>query len=55
MRFVTLILVLLLPAWLSAQEGGDVQAQILYAYQTEDTNSLVNLVQELAAKLKGKP
>lgn len=56
MRKVILIgLLLLLPAWLNAQEGGDVQAQILYAYQTEDTNSLVNLIQDLTAKLKDAP
>ena len=30
-----------------AQEGGDMQAQILYAYQAEDTNLLANLVQNL--------
>jgi tetratricopeptide (TPR) repeat protein len=32
----------------SAQEGGDMQAQILYAYQSEDTNQLVSLKQNLA-------
>src|SRR5579863_7785768 len=37
-------------AW--AQQGGDYQAQILYAYQTEDTNSLANLIQDLTAKVK---
>lgn len=31
-----------------AQEGGDMQAQILYAYQSEDTNQLANLVLSLA-------
>ena len=31
-----------------AQEGGDMQAQILYAYQSEDTNLLASLVQNLA-------
>jgi len=35
-----------------AQQGGDLQAQILYAYQTEDGNSLANLVQELATQVK---
>ena len=56
MRSVTLVgLLLLIPALLNAQEGGDVQAQILYAYQTEDTNSLVNLIQELSAKIKDAP
>jgi hypothetical protein len=37
---------------LRAQEGGDIQAQILYAYHTEDTNSLSSLIQEIGAKLK---
>jgi tetratricopeptide (TPR) repeat protein len=32
----------------SAQEGGDMQAQILYAYQSEDTNQLASLEQNLA-------
>jgi hypothetical protein len=45
---VTLIMVTLL----HAQEGGDTQAQILYAYHTEDTNSLTNLIQEMSAKLR---
>lgn len=35
-----------------AQEGGDVQAQILYAFQTEDINSLTSLVQNLTLKVK---
>ena len=34
-----------------AQEGGDTQAQIDYAYQTEDSNSLTNLIQNLANKV----
>jgi tetratricopeptide (TPR) repeat protein len=37
-------------AW--AQQGGDLQAQILYAYQTEDGNSLSNLIQELTTQVK---
>ena len=32
----------------AAQQGGDLQAQILYAYQTEDNNSLANLVKSLS-------
>ena len=36
----------------SAQQGGDIQAQILYAYQTEDGNSLASLIQDLAAQVK---
>jgi len=35
-----------------AQEGGDMQAQILYAYQSEDTNLLASLVQNLANQVK---
>jgi hypothetical protein len=35
-----------------AQEGGDMQAQILYAYQSEDTNLLASLVQKLATQGK---
>jgi hypothetical protein len=35
-----------------AQEGGDMQAQILYAYQSEDTNLLASLVQNLATQVK---
>jgi hypothetical protein len=42
---------LLLATASSAQQGGDLQAQILYAYQTEDTNSLVNLIQDLSAQV----
>jgi hypothetical protein len=34
------------------QQGGDLQAQILYAYQTEDANSLANLTQELTTQVK---
>jgi tetratricopeptide (TPR) repeat protein len=37
-------------AW--AQQGGDLQAQILYAYQTEDTNNLANLIQDLTTRLR---
>ena len=35
-----------------AQEGGDSQAQILYAYDAEDTNLLANLVQTLNTQVK---
>lgn len=48
----SLLTALIMVSALRAQEGGDIQAQILYAYQTEDTNNLTNLVQELSAKLK---
>jgi tetratricopeptide (TPR) repeat protein len=43
---------LLFAAAAGAQQGGDYQAQILYAFQTEDTNSLTNLIQDLATQLK---
>jgi tetratricopeptide (TPR) repeat protein len=33
--------------WAAAQEGGDLQAQILYAFYIEDTNELAGLVQLL--------
>lgn len=35
-----------------AQEGGDLQAQILYAYQTEDANQLSDLEQNLSNQVK---
>lgn len=35
-----------------AQEGGDLQAQILYAYQTEDANQLTDLRQNLSNQVK---
>lgn len=47
-----LLLSVLSAAPLEAQEGGDLQAQILYAYQTEDLNELANLVQNLANQVK---
>lgn len=43
-------LLLTLPA--VAQQGGDLQAQILYAFQTEDANRLTELAQNLSAQLK---
>src|SRR5450755_2347816 len=48
-----LLSALLLPAIVAnAQAGGDVQAQILYAFETEDSNSLVNLIQGLTTQVK---
>jgi hypothetical protein len=44
------LLLLAAAAW--GQQGGDLQAQILYAYQTEDANSLSNLTQDLATQVK---
>ncbi|MEP6884060.1 MAG: hypothetical protein ABJC66_04840 [Gammaproteobacteria bacterium] len=49
---ILLLSALLLPAVTRAQLGGDYQAQILYAYQTEDTNGLMNLIQELSKQVK---
>jgi hypothetical protein len=50
---LALVLVLVLfAAAAGAQQGGDYQAQILYAYQSEDTNSLANLIEDLATQLK---
>src|ERR1700685_2398117 len=43
---------LLAGAAVVAQEGGDIQAQILYAYQTEDSNTLANLIQNLTNQVK---
>jgi tetratricopeptide (TPR) repeat protein len=43
---------LLLAAAAPAQQGGDIQAQILYAYETEDGNSLGNLIQDLTAQVE---
>jgi hypothetical protein len=37
-------------AW--PQQGGDLQAQILYAYQAEDGNTLTNLIQDLTTQVK---
>ena len=51
-RKLGLSALLLFAAAAGAQEGGDYQAQILYAYQTEDTNTLVSLIQDLAIQLK---
>jgi hypothetical protein len=54
-RKVMVSALLLLATASSAQQGGDVQAQILYAYQTEDTNSLANLIQDLTTQVKADP
>ncbi|MGO9934379.1 MAG: hypothetical protein ACLPV8_21545 [Steroidobacteraceae bacterium] len=49
---ILLTALLLAAAAAAAQEGGDIQAQILYAYQTEDSNSLANLIQNLTNQVK---
>jgi tetratricopeptide (TPR) repeat protein len=54
-RNILLTGVLLSATRVMAQEGGDTQAQIDYAYQTEDANRLVNLTQNLTARVKDNP
>ena len=51
-RNILLTLMLLTAARVLAQEGGDTQAQIDYAYQTEDGNRLANLIQNLTTRVK---
>jgi hypothetical protein len=51
-RYILLILMLGAAVVARAQEGGDTQARIDYAYQTEDVNSLANLIQNLTAQVK---
>jgi tetratricopeptide (TPR) repeat protein len=48
---ILLIVLLMFAAGLRAQEGGDLQAQILYAFQTEDSNSLRDLIQNLTTQV----
>ncbi len=43
---------LLLATAAAGQQGGDLQAQILYAYQSEDGNGLVNLIQDLTTQVR---
>jgi hypothetical protein len=38
-----------------AQEGGDLQAQILYAFHVEDSNQLTTLVQTLSTRVLADP
>jgi tetratricopeptide (TPR) repeat protein len=49
--YILLALMLATALAAQAQEGGDTQARIDYAYQTEDGNSLANLIQNLAAQV----
>jgi hypothetical protein len=51
-RGLTMAALLLAAAASPAQQGGDLQAQILYAYQTEDGNGLANLTQDLTTRVK---
>lgn len=50
-KFVLLPL-LLIAAAAGAQQGGDLQAQILYAFQTEDSTRLAELIQALSTQVK---
>jgi tetratricopeptide (TPR) repeat protein len=50
-RTLPFILMVLMAA-ARAQEGGDTQAQIDYAYQTEDGNRLAGLIQNLTTRVK---
>jgi Tfp pilus assembly protein PilF len=54
-RHFLLALVLGAACAAQAQEGGDTQARIEYAFQTEDGNSLTNLAQNLTAQVKSDP
>lgn len=49
--YILLALMLATAFGAQAQEGGDTQARIDYAFQTEDGNSLANLIQNLAAQV----
>jgi len=51
-RYILLAVTLIAATGSRAQEGGDTQARIDYAYQTEDGNSLANLIQSLTAQVK---
>jgi tetratricopeptide (TPR) repeat protein len=51
-RNILLTVMLLAALRVVAQEGGDTQAQIDYAYQTEDGNRLTNLIQSLSSRVK---
>jgi len=50
-RATMLFLIAIFAAPAGAQEGGDLQAQILYAFHTEDTHQLSNLVQFLTTQV----
>jgi hypothetical protein len=55
MRVVRCLMVSALSLWAAAapaQQGGDLQAQILYAYETEDGNRLANLIQDLTTQVQ---
>jgi tetratricopeptide (TPR) repeat protein len=49
-RLLVLLPMCLASLWAIAQQGGDLQAQILYAFYIEDTNELASLVQLLTTQ-----
>jgi tetratricopeptide (TPR) repeat protein len=51
-RSLALLPLLLATATASAQHGGDLQAQIVYAFETEDPHQLADLIQELRTQVK---
>jgi len=54
-RYILLTMMLTAALGSRAQEGGDTQARIDYAYQTEDGNSLASLIQNLTTQVKSDP
>jgi hypothetical protein len=54
-RYILLTMMLTAGIGIRAQEGGDTQARIDYAYQTEDGNGLANLIQNLTTQVKSNP
>jgi tetratricopeptide (TPR) repeat protein len=55
-RFYSLVLLLYLGiSYARAQEGGDLQAQIEYAFQVEDRNQLTAILQTLGTQVKAGP
>lgn len=53
-KYILLATMLVTVPAVNAQEGGDTQARIEYAYQTEDSNSLASLIQNLTSQAKSE-
>jgi tetratricopeptide (TPR) repeat protein len=55
LRFRSLLAVplILAPVLTGAQQGGDLEARILYAFHAEDINQLTSLVQTLGTQVRG--
>ena len=51
-KYIRLTAMLMTAISVNAQEGGDTQARIEYAYQTEDSNGLASLIQNLTSQVK---